>query len=264
MGKSKKKQVDPDNVEITYGAITVGAIVLLKKTFLCKVTKVEKMKAKKGGFKVRVIGKEIDGDAEIMDIKPTDRKTRAGKNAAKGVKKTKALVTGSKVKSLADFDMSTGVAGASKTIPIRAGEVRKGGFLVMKGKPCKVIEISVSKTGKHGHAKANINGIDVFTGKKYNEISPCSHNMLEPAMFRSEWQLTDIERGSGTMTLMDAGANTRQDLDLPKDNHGEYTSMSQNILNRFAKLGDDKAMHVVVLKAMDTEQVVDMMIKDAA
>ena len=29
----------------------------------------------------------------------------------------------------------------------------------------KIIEISVSKTGKHGHAKAAITGIDIFTGK---------------------------------------------------------------------------------------------------
>ena len=75
---------------------------------------------------------------------------------------------------------------------------------MLKVKPCKVVEISISKTGKHGHAKANIVGLDVFTGKKYNEISPTSHNMTAPAMFRSEWQLTDIEQPAGTMTLMDA------------------------------------------------------------
>ena len=36
----------------------------------------------------------------------------------------------------------------------------------LKEKPCKIIEITTSKTGKHGHAKANITGIDIFTGKK--------------------------------------------------------------------------------------------------
>ena len=89
-------------------------------------------------------------------------------------------------------------AGSSDTFPIRAGEVRadvgagglsyttvprflqqqphpppppphqvkKGGFVCIKGHPCKVIEITTSKTGKHGHAKANITAVDIFTNKK--------------------------------------------------------------------------------------------------
>merc|ERR1712006_11115 len=132
-----------------------------------------------------------------------------------------------------------GGAGASKTFPIRAGEVRKGGHVLLKGKPCKVVSVSISKTGKHGHAKANIVGLDVFTGKKYNEISPTSHNMTAPAMFRSEWQLTDIEQPAGTMTLMDANGNTRQDLDLPKTSQGEYSDLSKTIITRFGGLAAD-------------------------
>jgi hypothetical protein len=31
-----------------------------------------------------------------------------------------------------------------------------GGFIAMKGRPAKIVETSVSKTGKHGHAKMNI------------------------------------------------------------------------------------------------------------
>jgi translation initiation factor 5A len=36
--------------------------------------------------------------------------------------------------------------------------------VLLKGQPCKVIEMTTSKTGKHGHAKANITGIDIFNG----------------------------------------------------------------------------------------------------
>ena len=35
----------------------------------------------------------------------------------------------------------------------------------IKGRPCKVLSISVSKTGKHGHAKCNFETVDIFNGK---------------------------------------------------------------------------------------------------
>lgn len=71
-------------------------------------------------------------------------------------------------------------AGSSDTVPIRAGELKKGMHVVIKGHPCKVIDISTSKTGKHGHAKANITALDIFTGKKLEDVAPTSHNLSAP------------------------------------------------------------------------------------
>lgn len=50
---------------------------------------------------------------------------------------------------------------------VLAGALKKGSHVVIKGFPCKIIDYSTSKTGKHGHAKANIVGIDIFSGRKY-------------------------------------------------------------------------------------------------
>ena len=36
-------------------------------------------------------------------------------------------------KDLDDFDFSSGEAGASDTIPMEAGQIRKGGFIMIKG-----------------------------------------------------------------------------------------------------------------------------------
>lgn len=71
-------------------------------------------------------------------------------------------------------------SGASLSYPKQAGTIRKGQHVVIKGFPCKVIEITTSKTGKHGHAKANIVAVDIFTGKKYEDICPTSHNLVNP------------------------------------------------------------------------------------
>ena len=50
-----------------------------------------------------------------------------------------------------------------------AGAIKKGMYILIKDNPCKVVEVTTSKTGKHGHAKAHITAIDIFTGKKYEE-----------------------------------------------------------------------------------------------
>ncbi len=36
------------------------------------------------------------------------------------------------------------------------------------------------KTGKHGHAKARYAGLDIFTGKRYEDAMPTSHNVQQP------------------------------------------------------------------------------------
>jgi translation initiation factor 5A len=78
-----------------------------------------------------------------------------------------------------------GDAGASHTFPMQAGSLKKGGHVLLKGHPCKILEVTTSKAGKHGHAKASIVGADIFTDKKYEDCCPCGHNMEVPNVSKS-------------------------------------------------------------------------------
>jgi len=137
-------------------------------------------------------------------------------------------------------------ANGSLTVPVQAGALKKGDFVCIKGFPCKVIEITTSKTGKHGHAKANITALDVFTGKKYEEVAPTSHNLPQPVVTRTEYQLIDIAP-DGQLSLMDEANNTRDDLRLPED-----PEVATLIKTQF---DEGKEVVIIVMAAMDKECV---------
>jgi len=119
-----------------------------------------------------------------------------------------------------EFDFAEGDAGASETYPQQCSALRKNGFVMIKGRPTKIVEMSTSKTGKHGHAKVHLVALDIFTQKKYEDICPSTHNMDVPNVKRRDFQLLDVS-DDGYLSLMDDGGNTRDDLKIPDGDLGD-------------------------------------------
>jgi len=90
-------------------------------------------------------------------------------------------------------------------VPIEATHCRKGVFVVMKDCPCKVSDLKISKTGKHGHAKANMVGYDVITGKKYQETVPGHITMMAFTPIKIEYEVADIVGSDITAMDPDGG-----------------------------------------------------------
>ena len=146
-----------------------------------------------------------------------------------------------------DYDFSTGEAGASETIPMEAGQIRKGGMIMIKGQPCKVSEVSTSKTGKHGHAKCNFIAYNIFNNKKLEDMVPSTHTTNVPVVSRKEYNLVDID-DEDYLSLMDEDGNTREDLKLPEYPEKYAFELKEEFNN--------KQLLVTVLKCCGKEQVI--------
>jgi len=133
-------------------------------------------------------------------------------------------------------------AGASKTYPTQCSALRKNGHVVIKGRPCKIVDMSTSKTGKHGHAKVHLVAIDIFTGKKLEDISPSTHNMDVPNVSRQEYQLVNID--DGFLNLMTQDGASKDDVKVPEGDLGKQINEG---------FDDGKDLLVTIISAMGEE-----------
>lgn len=133
-------------------------------------------------------------------------------------------------------------AGSSLTYPMQCSALRKNGHVVIKGRPCKIIDMSTSKTGKHGHAKVHLVATDIFTQKKLEDLSPSTHNMEVPVVKRLEFQLLDID--DGYLSLMNNDGDMKEDVRAPEGELGEKLQ---------SDFDDGKELIVTIVAAMGEE-----------
>merc|ERR1711881_173891 len=112
-----------------------------------------------------------------------------------------------------DFEIETADAGASLVQAVEAGSIRKGGHIMIKGKPCKVRDVSTSKTGKHGHAKCKFLATCIFTGATCEELCPSTHTIDVPFVKKTDYSVMGLE--DDYLQLMSEDGDMRADLQLP-------------------------------------------------
>jgi len=149
---------------------------------------------------------------------------------------------------MADEDFDQGSSGAAQYFPQQCSALRKNGFVLIKDHPCKIVDMSTSKTGKHGHAKVHMVALDIFDGKKYEDICPSTHNMQVPNVQRKEYLVISVEE-DGYLTLMDNDtSDTRSDIKAKPELVKEIDALLDN---------DEDAL-VTILSAMGREEAMSV------
>ena len=135
--------------------------------------------------------------------------------------------------------------GGSLTYPAQCGSLKKGDHIVINGCPCKIMELTTSKTGKHGHAKASITAVDIFTGKKLEESAPTSHKVDCPNIKRNECDLVSID-DSNFVTYIDENGDCCEDVNID-DN--ELANKLREAVN------EGKSLLITIVEALNIKKV---------
>jgi translation initiation factor 5A len=78
------------------------------------------------------------------------------------------------------------------TKPMDVGELRVGGYMMIDGEPCKIMDVTKSKPGKHGSAKARIVAIGVFDNQKRQFVKPVDCGAEVPIIDKRAGQVFSV------------------------------------------------------------------------
>lgn len=121
-------------------------------------------------------------------------------------------------------------------------DFRKNGHIVIKGRPCKIVDMYVPKEkSKPVHIAAT----NIFTNKKLEDVFKQSSSADAPDVSRREFNLVDIADGMLILTTEDG--NTKDDVKLPEGELGEEIQ---------TQFDDGKELIITVLSAMGEEAAV--------
>ncbi|MFP4626641.1 MAG: translation initiation factor IF-5A [Natronomonas sp.] len=71
-------------------------------------------------------------------------------------------------------------------------DLQEGNYVMIDGVPCKITSYSTSKPGKHGSAKARVEGTGVFDGQKRNFTQPVDAKIWVPVIERKQGQVVSV------------------------------------------------------------------------
>ena len=107
---------------------------------------------------------------------------------------------------------------------IAANNVQKGSFIILEGAACKVVDVEISKPGKHGHSKVRVSAVGLVDGKKRIVVMPGHDNVEVPLIEKKTAQVLSVH---GDMAnVMDSETYETFDLKVPEDFKGQVSEGS--------------------------------------
>ena len=103
--------------------------------------------------------------------------------------------------------------GETKPVPINT--LKKGSYVVIEDVACKVADVEMSKSGKHGHAKIRLTGVGLLDNRKRIIIAPGHDNVYTPIIEKKNAQVLSVT--GTTANVMDSISFETFDLPIPEE-----------------------------------------------
>jgi translation initiation factor 5A len=94
-------------------------------------------------------------------------------------------------------------------------DLQEGNYVMIDDVPCKITAYSTSKPGKHGSAKARVEGTGVFDGQKRNFTQPVDQKVWVPIVERKQGQVVSIS--GNDMQVMDLDTYDTITMRIPEE-----------------------------------------------
>lgn len=98
---------------------------------------------------------------------------------------------------------------------VEAGSLKRGGLVQIKDKPCRIVDVKMVKTGKHGPRKCILTAVDLFTGKKHQASEKASNRVYSPVVDRDEGLLLGVEGGGRRAHVLGPNDEYLEDVLMP-------------------------------------------------
>ncbi len=99
--------------------------------------------------------------------------------------------------------------------PVDVGSLKVGSYVIIDEEPCRIVDLTKSKPGKHGSAKARVVAIGVFDGVKRSFVKPVDAQVEVPIIDKRTGQVLAVLPNS--VQIMDLENYNVIETPIPED-----------------------------------------------
>jgi len=130
--------------------------------------------------------------------------------------------------------------GGKTVVDVR--ELKKGRYIIIDGEPSRITDLTTSSPGKHGSAKARIEAVGMFDGKKRSIIKPTGDKIDSPIIDKKSGMLTALM--GDKLQMMDMESYETFEVPIPDAAEVEGTIAQGVEVEYFETLGRIKITRV--------------------
>ncbi|ABR56496.1 translation initiation factor IF-5A [Methanococcus aeolicus] len=101
------------------------------------------------------------------------------------------------------------------TKPVELGSLKVGQYIVIDEVPCRIVDMTKSKPGKHGGAKIRLTAMGLFENVKKEHVGPTSSRADVPLIDKRKGQVLSIM--GDLVQIMDLETFDTLEIPMPED-----------------------------------------------